>query len=243
MILLFVNINLLNKNTMPNYVIVKLSAHSDVINAITNDKGNVDFELTMPIPPELKDYWTGSTVSLLRQAKDIVEKKLEYGNGNHEIPMTEKDKDRFRAIYGSGDWYDWCIQNWGTKWNAETIFSKTEEVNFQTAWEEPYNWIRHLSLKFPNHKIRVEWEEEQGYGEIYYITDGEKEVMHQWGLAEWVETQVGNFTVAQCTKSGGRDYKTGMHKYMEGKFYLDYDEDACYSSLEELKQDLTQDQA
>ena len=47
---------------MPNWVNVKLSAHEDVINAITDDKGDVDFELIMPIPPDLKDYWTGSTV-------------------------------------------------------------------------------------------------------------------------------------------------------------------------------------
>ena len=90
---------------MPNWVNVKISAHEDVINAITCDKGgekDVDFELIVPIPPDLKDYWTGSTVSLQEQAKDIVENKWEYGNGQHQIPMTEKDKERFRELYGSG---------------------------------------------------------------------------------------------------------------------------------------------
>ena len=175
---------------MPNWVNVKLSAHTDVINAITKDTfgkidgdfgtRDVDFELIMPIPPDLKDYWTGSTVSLQEQAKDIVENKWEYGNGQHQIPMTEKDKERFRELYGVGDWYDWCVQNWGCKWNAQTTFCKTEEVGFETPWEEPYNWIHHLSLKFPNHKIWVEWEEEQGYGEVYSITDGKKEIAHEW---------------------------------------------------------------
>lgn len=80
---------------MPNWVNVKLSAHEDVINAITDDKGDVNFELIMPIPPDLKDYWTGSTVSLQEQAKDIVENKWEYGNGQHQIPMTEKTRSDF----------------------------------------------------------------------------------------------------------------------------------------------------
>ena len=231
---------------MPNWVNVKISAHEDVINAITCDKcgeKDVDFELIMPIPPDLKDYWTGSTVSLQEQAKDIVENKWEYGNGQHQIPMTEKDKERFRELYGAGDWYDWCVKNWGCKWNAQTTFCETEEVGFETPWEEPYNWIHHLSLKFPNHKIWVEWEEEQGYGEVYSITGGKKEIAHEWEFAEWGdEIEVGDFTVAQCIKSGGRGYEAGMHKYVEGQFYLDYDEEACYSSLEELKQDLAQHQ-
>ena len=117
---------------MPNWVNVKLSAHTDVINAITNDTfgkidgdfgtRDVDFELIMPIPPDLKDYWTGSTVSLQEQAKDIVKNKWEYGNGQHQIPMTEKDKERFRELYGASDWYDWCVKNWGCKWNAQTDY-------------------------------------------------------------------------------------------------------------------------
>ncbi len=238
---------------MPNWVNVKLSAHTDVINAITKDTfgkidgdfgtRDVDFELIMPIPPDLKDYWTGSTVSLQEQAKDIVENKWEYGNGQHQIPMTEKDKERFRELYGASDWYDWCVKNWGCKWNAQTDYCNSDEVGFQTPWEEPYNWIHHLSLKFPNHKIWVEWEEEQGYGEIYSITDGKKEIEHEWDFAEWAdEIEVGDFTVAQCIKSGGRGYEAGLHKYVEGQFYLDYDEEACYSSLEELKEDLAQHQ-
>ena len=228
---------------MPNWVNVKLSAHEDVINAITNDKGDVDFELIMPIPPDLKDYWTGSTVSLQEQAKDIVENKWQYGNGQHQIPMTEKDKERFRELYGSGDWYDWCVKNWGCKWNAQTSYCNSDEVGFDTPWEEPYNWIHHLSLKFPNHKIWIEWEEDQGYGEVYSITGGKKEVVHEWDFAEWAdEIQVGDLTVAQCIKSGGRGYEAGMHKYVEGQFYLDYEEEPCYSSLEELKKDLVEQQ-
>ena len=126
---------------MPNWVNVKLSANSDVINAITNDKGDVDFELTMPMPSALKDYWTGSTVSVEEQEKEIKEKGLKYGNGNHEIPMTEKDKLRFLELYGSSDWYNWRVDNWGTKWNAQTVFSDTDEVVFETPWEEPHSWL------------------------------------------------------------------------------------------------------
>ena len=228
---------------MPNWVNVKLSAHEDVINAITNDKGDVDFELIMPIQPDLKDYWTGSTVSLQEQAKDIVENKWEYGNGQHQIPMTEKDKERFSELFGAGSWYDWCVNNWGTKWNAQTTFSKAEEVGFETPWEDPYNWIHHLSLKFPKHVITVAWEEEQGYGEIYTITGGIKKIIEEWHLAKHEEVEVEGLedhTVWKCIESGGRGYEPGMHKYVEGYFYVDHfdaDEDQAYESIEEIKQE------
>ena len=240
---------------MPNWVNVKLSAHTDVINAITNDTfgkidgdfgtRDVDFELIMPIPPDLKDYWTGSTVSLEEQAKEIIKGKLEYGNRQHLIPMTEKDKERFLELYGASDWYDWCVKNWGCKWNAQTDYCNSEEVGFQTPWEEPYNWIHHLSLKFPKHVITVEWEEEQGYGEVYTITNGKKEILEEWDIAEYEDVEVEGleaYQILRCIKSGGRGHEAGMHKYVEDYFYVDYDDEACYSSLEELKEDLAQHQ-
>ena len=234
---------------MPNWVNVKLSAHEDVIKAITDDKREVNFELIMPIPPDLKDYWTGSTVSLQEQAKDIVENKWEYGNGQHQIPMTEKDKERFRELYGASDWYDWCVKNWGCKWNAQTSYCNSDEVGFETPWEEPYNWIHHLSFKFPKHVITVEWEEEQGYGEIYTITGGIKKIIEEWHLAKHEEIEVEgleDYTVWKCTESGGRGYEPGMHKYVEGYFYVDHfdadgDEDHAYESIEEIKQEYIND--
>lgn len=49
--------------------------------------------------------------------------------------------------YGSVDWYDWCIANWGTKWNAcESVISNEHQcISFQTAWACPYNIIHDLS--------------------------------------------------------------------------------------------------
>lgn len=97
-------------------------------------------------------------------------------------------------------------------------FSETERVGFETPWEEPYNWIHHLSLKFPKHVITVDWEEEQGYGEIYTITAGKKEIIEKWDIAEWGDEQeIDGFTVAQCTKSGGRN-EFGDPKY--GQYLL-----------------------
>lgn len=40
--------------------------------------------------------------------------------------------------FGHNDWYDWCIENWGTKWNAkETFVVDDHTVDFETAWSMP----------------------------------------------------------------------------------------------------------
>ena len=40
--------------------------------------------------------------------------------------------------FGYNDWYDWCVKNWGTKWNAkETFVVDDHTVDFETAWSMP----------------------------------------------------------------------------------------------------------
>lgn len=47
------------------------------------------------------------------------------------------------------NWYDWCVTNWGTKWDATETFvgDDTEEdsvtFSFDTAWAPPIEAFRH----------------------------------------------------------------------------------------------------
>lgn len=61
--------------------------------------------------------------------------------------------------YGSKDWYDWRIKNWGTKWNASdsSFNEKTGVVEFDTAWSMPENIFRALSHFTP---LRVVYADE-----------------------------------------------------------------------------------
>lgn len=55
--------------------------------------------------------------------------------------------------YGSKDWYDWCVKNWGTKWNAcgtEFDESNPTQIKFDTAWSDVRMLISKLSEKYPN---------------------------------------------------------------------------------------------
>ena len=66
-----------------------------------------------------------------------------------------------RERYGKNNWYDWSIENWGTKWNAyNTEVSDDGTLCFWTAWEAPHPVIEALARKYPDVHIRHEWADE-----------------------------------------------------------------------------------
>jgi hypothetical protein len=54
------------------------------------------------------------------------------------------------------DWYDWRIENWGTKWDLEdgdvgiNFHSAGAVITFQTAWAYPLEWLNFVANKFRN---------------------------------------------------------------------------------------------
>lgn len=63
--------------------------------------------------------------------------------------------------YGAKTWYDWCIENWGTKWNAyEVKFDGTCKLTFQTAWAMPEPILKALTAKYPDADFTWTWADE-----------------------------------------------------------------------------------
>lgn len=74
-----------------------------------------------------------------------------------------------RRKFGKNNWYDWSVDNWGTKWNAYG-YDGTEygsymqgTMSFLTAWAAPHPVIRKLSTLYPELEITHEWANED-YG-------------------------------------------------------------------------------
>lgn len=74
--------------------------------------------------------------------------------------------------YGSTTWYDWCVENWGTKWDASRCKSDQNTIIFETAWATPEPIFEKLSEEFPNDVIQVEYADEcysnNNNGKLYY---------------------------------------------------------------------------
>lgn len=62
-----------------------------------------------------------------------------------------------KAVYGYDTWYEWSIQNWGTKWNAcEATATRTKSslrYKFSTPWSGPHPVIRKMSERWPELRI------------------------------------------------------------------------------------------
>ena len=72
--------------------------------------------------------------------------------------------------YGKNNWYDWSIENWGTKWNSYDTERDGNSFSFYTAWAPCHPVIRALAKKYPDARFEY-WYEEPGWGfcghEIY----------------------------------------------------------------------------
>jgi hypothetical protein len=96
-------------------------------------------------------------------------------NEEGQLPVLEQHKhpetgkvvwETYNFPDGKNDdrWYHWCIDNWGTKWEADiTGFEvqdyDTLEIEFQTAWSPPEGVVRKLREKFPELSFQCFYDE------------------------------------------------------------------------------------
>lgn len=60
-----------------------------------------------------------------------------------QIELVRKTKENLEK-YGAGNWYDYCVARWGTKWDVDAydpedvkVVNNTIEFGFDSAWSPP----------------------------------------------------------------------------------------------------------
>lgn len=125
---------------MPNWCTNKLeiggdpNTHAFIRSELSGENGILDFSKIIPIPADL-------------------ERK----------GLTDVQKASNKRKYGYSDWYDFCCEKWGTKWNASNVEVHPDgSISFQTAWSPPVPIIKELSKKYPNVSFRITYVDEGG---------------------------------------------------------------------------------
>ena len=183
---------------MPNYVANKLTVTTTneellnaFLNAVESEESSFDFNKIVPMPEEIKNTEESTKVSdalyyyLWRNGKEqeIYEiYTFPYTNNDYsnkrksELDVMYALGERYYNIYqkyGAVSWYYWCLNNWGTKWNASyadiNTFSNGAIIYFQTAWSGVPELIKKLSEMFPELNIEYKYADEDftyncGYG-------------------------------------------------------------------------------
>lgn len=97
-------------------------------------------------------------------------------------------------MHKEGNWYNWNVLNWGTKWeacNPEIIEHEHDLVlyRFDTAWSPPLPAIKALSEQFPSAKITIEYQEEGGWGGVYTFRGGEVVMSSEYDAPPYEEDE------------------------------------------------------
>jgi len=108
-------------------------------------------------------------------------------------PEEQAKNDAALKACGYDNWYDWCCQNWGTKWGHYDFWSEEWDGNvigFSTAWIPSTPVVAALAQKFPQLKITHDYSDE-GYdfaGRTVY-EDGEQTagIFYEYDTPEWEE--------------------------------------------------------
>ncbi len=140
-----------------------------------------DFNRVIPMPKPL-DVTAGSIEDLAIEAviRKLSEKKSWIFDKERKRMLDQEWEDRVlsheneeellktglqyitnEVLYGATSWYEWCINNWGTKWNAyESEQFDADTIGFQTAWSNPEPIMLKLSEMYPDLIIEHWWADE-----------------------------------------------------------------------------------
>jgi hypothetical protein len=123
-------------------------------------------------------------------------------------------------IINNWDWYNWQINNWGTKWDAyDTVFCSNDyndnyaELNFQTAWLPPSQWFKHTVELFPELQFELYWLDED------YPNSGQFVASNGKFDAEEYYSSINNFEEA---KEFAKKYFPDTYDMYEREYRLNY---------------------
>lgn len=155
---------------MPNWVSNSISISGkekdlkQIVKYVKSKTSDFDFNKIIPMPKSLAEteassnnYWDlyeyckKNNLPIPPICLDRIWHKA------NKQPDLEKGEQLYNNIknYGYLNWYDWSVDNWGTKWNVlsediEITLKDKEvlEISFQTAWSPPFPIFEEITKKF-----------------------------------------------------------------------------------------------
>lgn len=147
-----------------------------------------------------KVTFTHSDASQLIRAVDAFNRSelfAEFHPCPQDLIDTEADEQQTTTNidkHGHANWYDWCLSNWGTKWDVDTHGDTVDkpdgdsvELWFDTAWSPPiqfYEQMEKLGFNVDAYYY------EPGMGVCGRYTDGDDDYYEIEGDAEWVQENI-----------------------------------------------------
>ena len=106
---------------------------------------------------------------ITEETDNVRERLIELLAQSHTY-VTREVADLYKYnkdTYGFLCWYDWCVANWGTKWDvpkdeylgAANYEDQAVHTYFNTAWGPALEWAEQVSLDWPELEFTTEYSE------------------------------------------------------------------------------------
>ena len=120
--------------------------------------------------------WCNNTLELASQdddqVKEIIERLVDQENRSvrfsNIVPVPDALEDLYdpeedalnMELYGYTNSYDFCIGEWGTKWEGSLHSYNDYEIHFDTAWGPPTEFMLKLAKEYPTVDFILSYYEE-----------------------------------------------------------------------------------
>lgn len=164
---------------MPNWcenrlqISAPIEMMTEIRKKIATEDGKLTFTKLIPMPAILERTTSGSkdfdgTIHKSWTWDDLPDGKRK------DRPFTDEEQAEVEAT-GFTSWYDWSIENWGTKWDVnpnevDQLGDQEDylELHFNTAWSPPVPWVKALREAFPDAEITAFYDEPGMQAAGYY---------------------------------------------------------------------------
>lgn len=144
---------------------------------------------------------------------DIIKKYHEdTSQFKKDIELGEKYFDNYYK-YGYSNWYDWCIDNWGTKWNCDGFKVGKDMMIYVTAWDFADKIILKLSKEFPDAVFECRYANEDYYSSsgIVEIKNGEL-FLQDYNLSHEELDEIWNTDIEDLSKANEVEIEEDIEK-------------------------------
>ncbi len=148
--------------------------YSVLVKENLNKEMSFRFSNIFPMPEKIKNTispsssakgkkWINEEVAKVRDNR--IGQLLDHEPEIKLIPCENNSPEKCSELieeFGCDNWYDWNINEYGTKWDIESLeFHKDDrsfQTSFETAWSPPAIFLKRLQDKFPKLDIRLSYE-------------------------------------------------------------------------------------
>lgn len=161
-----------------------------------------------------------SDIASEKRYKEIVREFCNnpYSKDNkRSIETAEKYIENYKE-YGACTWYQWCIKNWGCKWNASHICADEigdglMTVSFNTPWNLPEPIFEKMCKDNPEEPILFEHSDEDYNGNHFHT--------NEHGEFVYIETFDREFDSETFEYTNETEYESCVNNNLSNTFGID----------------------